>query len=335
MPAANANGDITLTVTTSDNGNTGSGGTLTDTDTTTIHVTAVNDPATITGPISGDITEDAVPNTVGGNLNSTDVDGTNDLWTGGSGNSANGYGTFTIDAGGNWVYTLNNGNTTVNNLNDGGTLSDSFTVTTADGTSQLVSITIHGHSDIVAVTLPPTFTGTGDPNDFDNLGNPLGQNTSSDATNGNDTLYGGAGADTINGGGGDDIIYGGSGNDSVGEEATAIICTAEAATTASMVATMMISSSEAMEPTHSAAVTATTPSSISTRRTPTTRSPISAPATTSIFPQSTPTQHRPATRGFGVRGTTATAHGVWYAVSGANVIVDLRPTGTPRPRSCH
>jgi VCBS repeat-containing protein len=218
VPAANANGDITLTVTTSDNGNTGSGGTLTDTDTTTIHVTAVNDPATITGPISGDITEDAVPNTVGGNLNSTDVDGTNDLWTVGSGNSANGYGTFTIDAGGNWVYTLNNGNTTVTNLNDGGTLSDSFTVTTADGTSQLVSITIHGHTDVVVVTLPPTFNGTGDPNDFDTLVG-TGASNNSASINGDNTLddniTGGSAAQNIDGKGGNDTIYGAAGNDSI------------------------------------------------------------------------------------------------------------------------
>jgi Ca2+-binding RTX toxin-like protein len=63
---------------------------------------------------------------------------------------------------------------------------------------------------------PTEYTATADPNDFDSLGNPAGQNISSSATNGNDTLYGGAGGDTINGGGGDDVIYGGSGNDSLG-----------------------------------------------------------------------------------------------------------------------
>ena len=211
-PNANYNGSDSFTIVIDD----GNGGTTEQV--VSVTVNSVNDPAVITGAISGSVTEDAVPNTVSGNLNSTDVDGVNDSWNAvaAAAPSANGYGTYTIDAAGNWVYTLNNGNPTVNALNNGGTLSDSFTVTTADGTSQVVSITINGHTDVVAVTLPPTFTGTGDPNDFDNLGNPAGQNLSGNATNGNDTIYGGAGADTINGGGGDDTIYGGSGGDNLG-----------------------------------------------------------------------------------------------------------------------
>jgi VCBS repeat-containing protein len=68
--------------------------------------------------------------------------------------SANGYGTYTIDATGHWTYALDNGNTTVDALNNGGTLSDSFTVTTSDGTSQLVNITINGHTDATDVLAP-------------------------------------------------------------------------------------------------------------------------------------------------------------------------------------
>jgi Ca2+-binding RTX toxin-like protein len=60
---------------------------------------------------------------------------------------------------------------------------------------------------------PAPFTGTGDPNDFDALGNPLGQTIN--GTNGADTIYGGAGNDTIAGGNGDDKIYGGSGSDNL------------------------------------------------------------------------------------------------------------------------
>ena len=41
-------------------------------------------------------------------------------------------------AGGTWTYTLNDNNAAVQALNVGGTLTDSFTVTTADGTAQLV-----------------------------------------------------------------------------------------------------------------------------------------------------------------------------------------------------
>jgi VCBS repeat-containing protein len=68
--------------------------------------------------------------------------------------SASGYGTYTIDATGHWSFALDNSNATVNALNNGGTLSDSFTVTTSDGTSQVVNITINGHTDATDVLAP-------------------------------------------------------------------------------------------------------------------------------------------------------------------------------------
>ena len=58
--------------------------------------------------------------------------------------SANGYGSFTMTAAGVWAYTLDNANSAVQALNVGDTLTDSFTVTTVDGTPQLVTITITG-----------------------------------------------------------------------------------------------------------------------------------------------------------------------------------------------
>ncbi len=57
-----------------------------------------------------------------------------------------------MTAGGTWTYTLNDNNTTVQALNSGGTLSDSFTVTTMDGTAQLVTVTIHGANDTPVIT---------------------------------------------------------------------------------------------------------------------------------------------------------------------------------------
>jgi len=66
--------------------------------------------------------------------------------------SANGYGTYTVDGAGLWTYTLDNANATVNALNNGATLTDSFTVLSQDGTSQLVSITINGATDNQAPT---------------------------------------------------------------------------------------------------------------------------------------------------------------------------------------
>ncbi len=52
-----------------------------------------------------------------------------------------------MTADGTWTYTLDNGNCTVQALNDCDTLTDTFKVTTVDGTAQAVTITIHGTND--------------------------------------------------------------------------------------------------------------------------------------------------------------------------------------------
>ena len=62
--------------------------------------------------------------------------------------SANGYGTFTVASDGTWTYTLDNTNATVQALNtDSAPLSDSFVVTTADGTTKTVTVSIAGAND--------------------------------------------------------------------------------------------------------------------------------------------------------------------------------------------
>jgi hypothetical protein len=120
-----------------------------------------------------------------------------------------------MTAAGLWAYTLDNDNSVVEGLGIGDTLTDTFTVTTVDGTAKVVTITINGASDA-------------DPNDFDNLapgpevvtdppfvfGTPEGE---SFAGGGNDgqIIYAGAGDDTVNGTGSGDILYAGSGNDTV------------------------------------------------------------------------------------------------------------------------
>src|SRR5260221_8963875 len=47
---------------------------------------------------------------------------------------------------------FDNNNGDVQALNDGGTLTDPFTVLTADGTEQAVTITIHGTNDAAVVS---------------------------------------------------------------------------------------------------------------------------------------------------------------------------------------
>ncbi|MCA9086882.1 MAG: VCBS domain-containing protein, partial [Planctomycetaceae bacterium] len=69
------------------------------------------------------------------------------------------YGSFDIDAGGNWTYTLNN--SSVQNLNAGDTVSDSFSVASVDGTAgEMVVVTINGVND--AATVGGTLTGSTD-----------------------------------------------------------------------------------------------------------------------------------------------------------------------------
>ena len=57
-----------------------------------------------------------------------------------------------MTAAGVWTYTLDNTNSTVQALNAGGTLTDTFTVTTVDGTTQLVTITITGNNDTAVIS---------------------------------------------------------------------------------------------------------------------------------------------------------------------------------------
>src|SRR5690606_15484577 len=85
---------------------------------------------------------------VSGALTITDADAGEAVFQAVSGAaSTNGYGTFDVDASGNWTYTLDNTNAAVQGLGAGDMLAGSFTVTTADGTTQLVTVTINGTND--------------------------------------------------------------------------------------------------------------------------------------------------------------------------------------------
>ena len=146
------------------------GGTLTDSFTAftvdgtaqlvTITINGANDAAVITGPVTGAVLEAGDVNnsnlgtpTATGDLSSTDVDNPPD-WTpvGTPTPGDNRYGSYTLTAAGVWTYTLNNSNPAVQALNVGDTLTDSFTVTTVDGTAQLVTVTINGANDTAVIT---------------------------------------------------------------------------------------------------------------------------------------------------------------------------------------
>jgi len=124
----------------------------------TITITGSNDAAVISGTTTGAVIEagSIAPGTptATGTLTDTDADNTPNTFTAVSSPtaSAGGYGTFTITAAGVWTYTLNNANSAVQALNTGDTLTDTFTVTTVDGTAQVVTITITGTNDKAVIS---------------------------------------------------------------------------------------------------------------------------------------------------------------------------------------
>jgi len=203
----------------------------------TIHGT--NDAAIISGTTTGSVIEagtaaPGIPIATGA-LTDTDVDNTPNTFTVVASPTASddGYGAFTMTAAGVWTYTLDNNNSVVQALDVGDTLTDTFTVTAIDGTTQAVTITIHGASDAdpndfdylatgsVVISDPPNVYGTPGSETIaggGNAGQIIYAGAGNDTVNGTgnaDILYGGSGNDTIKGNDGDDTIYGGSGNDTI------------------------------------------------------------------------------------------------------------------------
>ena len=135
----------------------------------TITITGTNDAAVISGDFIETVVEaggvaNGTPGTLtaSGDLNSTDVDDNNpsDAWTAVDTATAStkGYGTYTLTAAGLWTYTLDNSNADVQARNVGEILSDTFTVTTVDGTSKVVIIIISGTNDAAEITGETTGT---------------------------------------------------------------------------------------------------------------------------------------------------------------------------------
>jgi VCBS repeat-containing protein len=120
----------------------------------TVTVTGADDVITITGDTVGDLDEDGASIVETGTLTAAG-DGEvafEPVTEEAPGASDNGYGTFTIDASGNWAYTLDNGHEDVQALGNGDTLEDKFTVSTTGGVEQEITITIHGTNDAPVVT---------------------------------------------------------------------------------------------------------------------------------------------------------------------------------------
>jgi VCBS repeat-containing protein len=117
--------------------------------TVTVVVTGVNDAATISGDSAGGVADNGVA-TATGDLDVTDVDTGEAVFQAGSGTTT--YGDFTVGTDGEWEYVLDDGNTDVQALAGGETLADTFAVSSDDGTSQTVTITVTGADDAATIS---------------------------------------------------------------------------------------------------------------------------------------------------------------------------------------
>src|SRR2546425_1051944 len=93
------------------------------------------------------LSETDAPLTTGGTLTVTDIDSAQTFVP--QTNVAGTNGTFSIAANGAWTYTANSA---FDNLNVGQSVSDTFTVASADGTTSTVQVTINGTNDAAVVS---------------------------------------------------------------------------------------------------------------------------------------------------------------------------------------
>ena len=122
------------------------------TQTVTVTINGVEDTAVVGGDIAGSVTEDGTL-VDSGTLTITDVDASDNpvSWIDvASTVGDNGLGSFVI-SGNTWTYTLDNTNADVQALDVGETLTDQFTFTATDGSTQTVTVTINGAEDAPVV----------------------------------------------------------------------------------------------------------------------------------------------------------------------------------------
>ena len=139
---------------------------LTGTNTLSVTVTGADDPTVITGVSTASLIETNAASSLSttGQLTATDVDSSAAFvaQTGVAG--SHGYGQFSIDAGGAWTYTANSAH---DEFVGGQTYTDAFTVATADGTTQVITVTMAGTNDAAVVS--GTVTGSMTENIYPNV----------------------------------------------------------------------------------------------------------------------------------------------------------------------
>ena len=142
-----------------------SDGSETATSTYTVNITTLDNPAVITGDLTGSITENSVAGTITGTIDITDECAVqqprfSDV---SSTTTTNGYGSFSVSSSnqsseGTWSYSLDSANEAVDALCTGDTLTDSFTLTATDGSTQAINITINGPDEVTGIDVHRFFS---------------------------------------------------------------------------------------------------------------------------------------------------------------------------------
>jgi VCBS repeat-containing protein len=169
-----------------------------------------NTPAIIGGDTTGSVTEDAAATlATSGTLTVSDADTGEAVFVAQTAVAGtNGHGAFTLGTDGAWSYAADTTQGAIQALGAGKTLTDSLTATTADGTSQLVTVTITGVNDLFKVVLSDIEAGTGG---FVINGVSAGDKSGISVSAAGD----------VNGDGFDDLIVGASGDDPNGDDSGA------------------------------------------------------------------------------------------------------------------
>jgi VCBS repeat-containing protein len=166
-PAQDFNGAVSIPYTVSD-GNTPASSTI------TVNVAPAPDAPVITGALTGSVSEDGTL-TSSDSLTIADPDAGESSFVAQPG-TAGTYGSFTLSSTGTWVYTLNNAAPNVQALAGGANATESFIITTADGSTRSVVVTVNGTND-VPVAVADTGTAT---EDLPLTGNVLGNDSDVD-----------------------------------------------------------------------------------------------------------------------------------------------------------
>jgi len=119
-----------------------------------ITINGANDAAVIAGVDTGVVTEDVDPDLdtlleTTGTLTITDADTGEASFT--AGTIVGTFGDITIDAVGNWSYAADNTQAAIQNLAAGATLIDTISITSFDGTTHNIVITINGANDAAVI----------------------------------------------------------------------------------------------------------------------------------------------------------------------------------------